>query len=445
MTGLKSFVSIFCFIQVILFSTAGWANSYPESAAAGIADGPGIWVNLWNYPQGDVDSYCATLRNNGVHNLFVQTSRSNTEAIAHPNDLGLLIESAHKHKINVIAWSYATLINPNSDASRLTQAANFKSIHGQSIDGIAADLEENLTSWRVESFCQKLKQTLGNNYPIIAVVYSPLNRAQQAANTPWKVLVKYFDIIAPMTYWAGKSQTLDAYTYTTLTIRNIRTLTGRSDVEIHPIGDGIKSSNNDIESFLKACKDSEASSASLYPNQKVTASQLAVLSRYGNYFEDNSRFRLAAYRELIKSGDLKEPEKADPSQYINRGQLYQLIVHRLYAAQNAETPALAYQTLYDLGLAEESPSSASLASFLSSPVPANEAISLIANLVDMQSNPKELQKSRHRSDNWFVQSAKAAEPISSNHAKTHSINYLDAAQMVLQARGSLHAGSNHNN
>ena len=58
--------------------------------------------------------------------------------------------------------------------------------------------------------------------------------------------------------------------------------------------------NQYIELFLESLQRQRASSASLYPNQKVTASQLVVLSRYGSYFEDNSRFRLAAYRELLE-------------------------------------------------------------------------------------------------------------------------------------------------
>ena len=141
-----------------------------------------------------------------------------------PQDLGLLIDSAHQHKINVIAWSFTQLINPDSDADRLIQAAHFKSAHGQSVDGIAADMEENLAKWRIETFCQKLKQNLGDSYPLIAVVYSPLNLAQQAGNTPWKVLVKYFNTIAPMTYWAGKSKNLMPIHIPASTIRNIRDL-----------------------------------------------------------------------------------------------------------------------------------------------------------------------------------------------------------------------------
>ena len=64
---------------------------------------------------------------------------------------------------------------------------------------------------------------------------------------------------------------------------------------------------------------------------------------------------------------------------------------------------------------------------------------MIANLVDMQSDITPTNKSHHkRGDSWFVQPAKA-EPSSDATAKTRFVNYIDAAQMVLQARASLHA------
>lgn len=49
----------------------------------GIADGAGIWVNMWNYPA-EADSYCLKLYASGIRNIFIQTSRSNTDAVCNP-------------------------------------------------------------------------------------------------------------------------------------------------------------------------------------------------------------------------------------------------------------------------------------------------------------------------------------------------------------------------
>ena len=91
---------------------------------SGLAEGPGIWINMWNYPTQDYEAYAQKLYASGIRNLFAQTSRSNTDAIAHPTELGQLIDACHKYKIRVIAWSFTELGNPGADADRMIAAAN---------------------------------------------------------------------------------------------------------------------------------------------------------------------------------------------------------------------------------------------------------------------------------------------------------------------------------
>ena len=112
---------------------------YAASQAEGLGDGPGIWMNMWNYPTEDYEAYCLKLHAKGIRNLFVQTSRSNTEAVCHPDKLGPLIDACHRYKIRVIAWSFAELQNPQADANKLIEAARFLSPTGQHIDAVAED------------------------------------------------------------------------------------------------------------------------------------------------------------------------------------------------------------------------------------------------------------------------------------------------------------------
>jgi hypothetical protein len=307
---------------------------------------------MWNYPTQDFEGYAQKLYASGIRNLFAQTSRSNTEAIAHPAELGQLIDACHKYKIRVIAWSFAELANPSADADRLIAAAQFRSPMGDRIDAIAPDLEKNLTPALVESYTKRLRAALGPDYQLIACVYSPLNKAPQVALTPWKLIDKYYDVIAPMAYWNGRMQTIDAYTYTKRTVERVRELTGRSDVAVHVIGDGMGTHSSEIGEFLRACRNSGAHSASLYPNQRTTDEQYLALSRYAEYIPSNSSERLSTYRKLLTAGVVTSPRNSDPSNAIGRGDFLSLVARGLKLVALSDGQA-AYDYFKRLGVIDQ--------------------------------------------------------------------------------------------
>ncbi len=433
-TGLRALIAIFA---VFALSLSAYAAS-PE----GLADGPGTWVNMWNYPNSDVEGYCLKLHASGLRNLFIQTSRSNTEAICHPDKLGPLIEACHRYKIRVIAWSFAELANPIADAQKLIAAARFVSPKGEKVDAIAANLEKDLNQTKVESYAQCLREALGPSYPMVAVVYSPMNKAPQVAVTPWKLIDKYFDVIAPMNYWNGRYHQFDPSNYTLSTIQKIRELVGRPDVEIHIIGDGMGTQPAEIEQFLKACRNGEATSASLYPNQCITAPQLEALSHYSDYFPVNSRFRLAAFRELIKTGALDPSQIKDPSRLITRGEYFRLVLSQLGspgASSMSDKELIDVLTRAHVLPKAHADSEGELAS-LNLPVDSAEGIALVAKVVDQKANLDKLlansaggQKAKHRADRWFVQPAFAESNIKPASPSERPFTYMDAAQVVLQA------------
>ncbi len=435
------------------------ASNFRELDPPGLSDGAGIWANIWNYPDGDLDSYCSNLKEHGIANLFIQTSRSNTEAIKYPDELGDLIETCHRHGIRVVAWSYAELVDPKADAEKMIAAALFQSPHGDRLDAIAPNLEKNLAADKVETYCKQLRQALGANYPMVAVVYSPLNRAPEVARIPWKILARYFDVIAPMSYWNSKYQRLDPFTYTVSTCQKVRELTGRADIEIHVIGDGMGTRAPSILEFLRGCKTAEATSASLYPNQKTTAEQLASLARYGDYFQPNSRFRLASFRQMLKSHALAGPDNYDPSQLLSRGDFFRLVVKHLQVgdsslalglpggsiplstAKGDLSPSESGQILIAAGLVvpDGVPPSQS---WLSAAVYPREAFALLAQIVESKRTDglrKRADRSQRRADRWF------AAPVMAESAERQPaspgqkpLNFLDAAQMVLEAGSAMH-------
>lgn len=121
------------------------ASNSSNWQAKGIADGAGVWINMWNYPA-DADSYCLKLYSNGIRNIFIQSSRSNTEAICNPQGLSRLLNAAHRYQMRVIAWSFDELGNPTTDAKKVIAVANFSNAEGQRVDAVAANLEKDSQS-----------------------------------------------------------------------------------------------------------------------------------------------------------------------------------------------------------------------------------------------------------------------------------------------------------
>lgn len=428
------------------------ATPFSELVPAGIGDGAGLWVNMWHYPSENLDEYCTNLKNHGITNLFVQTSRSNTDAIVNREGLGRIIEVCHRHGIRVIAWSFAELVNPIADADKMVVAANFTTAAGDRLDGIAPNLEKNLLTAKVEQYSKHLRDKLGPNYPMMAVVYSPLNKAPEVGRIPWKVLANYYDVIAPMAYWNSKWQSFKSYDYTVATVQKVRQLTGRPDIEVHVVGDGMGTRHESITEFLRGCREAEAAGASLYPNHLPTAEQMTAMSRYHDFLQPNSRFRLAAFHEMLRTNAIDAPQDRDPSRAMPRGEFYQLIVrhlgHALSGRNHGGVKAVAAggfsQVSYRQALPQDAlsvltaaqvvamPDESRTQALLSEPLPHGEALAILARVVEASFTPREKAASKAKAKHWTSQPVHAAVipcPTGSNRP----VNYLDASQMVLQA------------
>ncbi|PZM77618.1 MAG: hypothetical protein DKT66_25395 [Candidatus Melainabacteria bacterium] len=449
------------------------ATQHLSRHLTGPADGAGLWLNMWNYPLPEnADAYCKKMHNHGIRNLFVQTSRSTTPAICEPARLSALIDAAHRYKIRVICWGYHELANPAVDAAKMIAAAKFTSERGDHIDAVAPNLEKNLDAKAVEAYLKDIRAAIGPNMPIMAVVYSPLNRAPQVAKTPWKLLAKYCDIIAPMAYWNSKWQKYSAYDYTWSTVKMVRQLSGKPDVEVHVIGDGMGTKADSINDFMRACKAAEATSASLYPNHQPTDEQLICLSKYFEYFPVNSRYRLFALRELTASGVIEPLAMGDPAASISRGDFYVLVLrqldrHNVLAKRSPlertslpldVTKVGAYKLLARVKAVDakglELASEESLDDYLRRPMWPREALELVARLVEVQTSLKRLPPTviEHyarayrgtavaRKDGevngWLGQPAFAERPSAQNAPGARPLSYLDAAQISLDAVSGL--------
>ena len=440
------------FVALVLLLFCSMGNS-PASAIEtpnaplhpGLADGAGIWMNLWSYPDGDVEAYCKNLHRHGVRNLFLQTSRSNTPALKDHAKLGALIEACHKHKIRVLAWSFAELIDPVADAQKLVDAAKFRTPRGQTFDGIAPNLEKELGLVKVQKYTEHLRKSLGKTYPMVAVVFSPLNKSPQVARTPWKYFSDNYDVIAPMSYWNSKYAVLEPYSYTRDTINKVRELCGRPDVEIHVIGDGMKTHPPEIKKFFEACRDTAVTSASLYPFHKVTPEQYECLSSYFEYFPTNSRYRMAAFHRLMESG-MFSSGCSSPASALNRGDFYRLLGARLTGSTSLSADRAA-TLLIGYGVVPANHKEAIMRSsvYLNEPMGRKEAYVLVARVLEAQTraqsmglkfdgkHPVNLVSSRqNKKGEWFALPA-LAENV--HQDKRSHLSYLDAAEIMLGVSG----------
>jgi hypothetical protein len=336
------------------------------------------------------------------------------------------------------------LVSPEQDAQKLIDAARFTSVGGEHLDAVAANLEKDLTSWKVEKYSAKLRRDLGANYPLLAVVFSPLNKAPQAGLTPWKLLGGYYDVIAPMAYWSGKHQPLDAYTYTAETVKKVRELSARPDLEIHVIGDGMGTSDHEFKQCMKAASATGASGVSLYPNHKVTTAQMKCLTAYAEYFEPNTRFKIAALRELMRNGNLAA--NFDPMNKVSKAEFYKYTVaHLLQSGSATQDASEAFNILANLGAISNAQAYAQqdatfIAEHLSQPVYFKEALSTISALIEIQSQPQALKHrnivKRLQPGRWFANPAMAATSKNVQDTDAKLLNYLDLAHLIVSARSS---------
>lgn len=265
------------FLLFILFTVP------PSYAKKLITDGKGIWLNIWNYPT-NPDMFCEYLKSKGINTIYLQVSRSNTPAIKDPIKLNKIIKSAHSRNIKVIGWSYVFLKNPLSDAGKFIQAIFYKTPDGDSLDGMAADIEEVTNAFSIETFAKAVRKAVGLDYPLIAITFSPVIKRADPSRYAWKTIASNFDIIAPMTYWHGFVKLRSkkgAYDYTAQTISKIKEFTQKKDIKIHLIGDGQKTSSQEIIGFLKAAEDHKVDAGvSLYPMYKPKEHQIETLGKF---------------------------------------------------------------------------------------------------------------------------------------------------------------------
>jgi hypothetical protein len=255
-------------------------TSVPRPAVATVEPyrGLGTWVDVYDWSHyknstptvgpAQVDDMAAA----GVQTLYLQTAKHDTpEEIAEPDLLLPIIDRAHAHGIEVIAWYLPTLEDPGNDLRRLIASARLD------VDGIAVDIESRKVAdvaernRRLIDLSSALAQSLPDRTigaivlpPVLLEVVNP----NYWPNFPWREIAPFYDTWQTMGYWTDRtwaSGHRDAYSYTDENLRRLRNNLGQPEALVHPVGGiGDETTDGDLEGFLRAATEHAAIGGSLY-------------------------------------------------------------------------------------------------------------------------------------------------------------------------------------
>ena len=158
--------------------------------------GKGMWMVLGAATTGSADSVVRAAMADGITHLYVESAISPLGF--HGRDsVGPLIDDAHRHHIAVIAWVYPYLYDIGSDVALTRAVARFQTPSGQRFDGIAEDIERNMSRTTIRDYSQLVRAYLGDKYLLVGVTYPP----QSLPNFPFDEVSHFCNAMAPMDYW----------------------------------------------------------------------------------------------------------------------------------------------------------------------------------------------------------------------------------------------------
>lgn len=260
--------------------------------ATGPFEGLGVWVDIhddeaWADPVGALD----TMASNGARTLFLQTSNGDRSVpFVYREQTAEFIEAAHDRDIGVVAWYLPHLTDLTVDRARTRAAIAFATPRGDRFDGFALDIESaavrdpSRRSERLIRLSERLREIVGDRYPLGAIVPSPVRLVDDVAywpGFPWEDLARTYDAVLPMTYFTYRVHgPAETRAYVARAIEEIRAGVGSDEVPIHVIGGLARDATGpETRAFVNVVRDAGAVGASYYTLPFVSEEQWAILGR----------------------------------------------------------------------------------------------------------------------------------------------------------------------
>ncbi|MDQ3943959.1 MAG: hypothetical protein M3357_02145, partial [Actinomycetota bacterium] len=180
----------------------------PPPRAPALPRGKGMWLHRLEWAAGgDPAALVAHAKAVGLTHLYVRTGTLKEGFMAGPF-LDRLLPVAHANGIRVYGWDFPYMSHPGSDVNRALAAITYRTPDGHRIDGFAPDIETkfegvNENVEHVTAYVTWLRQNVGDDYPLIAVVPNP-TPGRVARGYPYAQIVAPFDAVAPMVYWMDR-------------------------------------------------------------------------------------------------------------------------------------------------------------------------------------------------------------------------------------------------
>jgi len=223
----------------------------PDPTRAIVFKGLGAWWDVYDWSPtftnnrqkfslADVDRLAV----DGVQTLYIQTATyRHPDVMLDRTLLRSIINRARAHGMRVVGWYLPEFNDVDFDLARLMAIAEF------GFDGLGIDIESTANpdvAARSRNLITESAFMRGvyPNLPIAAIPVTPviweqLNRSWWP-NFPYRDLVPYYDAWMPMAYWSYRfcsfSEWHDVYRYTYESVVRLRSLTGQTNLPVHPIG-----------------------------------------------------------------------------------------------------------------------------------------------------------------------------------------------------------------
>ena len=251
----------------------------PEPAQPPVADalrpfaGLSTWIDIYDVehtPRQQISRAAA----GGVELIFVQSARHKSPTdIQDPQRLGQVIELAHDAGMRVMVWYVPDFARPARDLRRSQAAIAFTTPRGDRADAFGLDIEvEDLAdtaerSRRLIALSRRLREWVGPDYPMAAVVLPPLQldlREGWWPDFPYAQLRPFYDVYIPMSYSSFRGT--DAATTYRWNLGNVQEMRRRANdpaLPVHLAG-GIADNFPEVGEFVRAVRDSESIGGGLY-------------------------------------------------------------------------------------------------------------------------------------------------------------------------------------
>lgn len=276
-------------VASVIVSTAGSASQTLKveaySKPAQLVAGKGAWASFATYGALGARGILRRIADEGVTHLYLETT--GLRFVGQPQ-LDAVLEKAHNLGIAVIAWDYASLIDPALEVRSAERTLAYRSALGAHVDGLAGDFEKNLSAGAVQTFSAAVRRAAGARRVYVGVIYPP----QDGFATPIATMAKYVNVFAPMDYWLSAPRAYtpaEAAAYVTRSIAALRSTPGEDNLPIEVISQtqnvenasGFGLYNPPPAQVVASAKAAEAAGAiavSFYDLRTQTAAQMAAIA-----------------------------------------------------------------------------------------------------------------------------------------------------------------------